>query len=197
MNAADFCVYARSHSLSTAHVKAAHSSECFARTAAQSWHGLELLEERVLLSNGWIGQDLLETMTALGVSIVRAEVSEAQDEYGRRMVTFSEDIPDIELTNVDAADTTNTDQLWPGGHLGLGLTGNGYRVGVWDGGPIRDTHAEFGLLVTTFEAKYPRGTIERQCATARGDSRRAIHPRRQGYGRVMAKWLTKPEQFDA
>lgn len=45
--------------------------------------------------------------------------------------------------NRDAADTTNADQLWSGGGLGLDLSGAGYTVGVWDGGHIRATHQEF------------------------------------------------------
>jgi subtilisin family serine protease len=50
--------------------------------------------------------------------------------------------------NVNAADTANTDQLQPGGSLGLNLTGSGYTVGVWDAGLIRNTHQEFGSRVT-------------------------------------------------
>jgi hypothetical protein len=45
--------------------------------------------------------------------------------------------------NVNAADTTNTDQLQPGGALGLNLTGAGLSVGVWDGGAVRTSHQEF------------------------------------------------------
>jgi len=45
--------------------------------------------------------------------------------------------------NVNAADTTNADQLRSGGGLGLNLTGLGVTVGVWDGGPVRATHQEF------------------------------------------------------
>ncbi|MCU0979313.1 MAG: S8 family serine peptidase, partial [Pirellulaceae bacterium] len=50
--------------------------------------------------------------------------------------------------NVNAADTTNTDQLQMGGSLNLDLTGSGYTVGVWDAGLIRNTHQEFGDRVT-------------------------------------------------
>lgn len=51
--------------------------------------------------------------------------------------------PDDITLNVNAADTTNTDRLWAGGGLGLGLTGAGVDVGVWDAGRIRSTHQEF------------------------------------------------------
>ena len=49
--------------------------------------------------------------------------------------------------NLAAADTTNTDELWPGGASGLSLDGDrpGHAyLGVWDGGSVRDTHDEFG-----------------------------------------------------
>ncbi len=54
--------------------------------------------------------------------------------------------------NVDAADTTNTDQLQAGDPSGLNLTGEGYTVGVWDGGLIRSTHQEFGSRVTVVDS---------------------------------------------
>jgi hypothetical protein len=51
--------------------------------------------------------------------------------------------PETLTHNVNAADTTNTDQIRTGGGLGLSLTGAGVTVGVWDGGRIRQTHTEF------------------------------------------------------
>ncbi len=51
--------------------------------------------------------------------------------------------------NADASRTTQTDRLYPGGTLGLNLTGSGYnRLGEWDGGAVRNTHQEFGSRVT-------------------------------------------------
>ena len=44
--------------------------------------------------------------------------------------------------NVDAADTVSTDELWPGGALGLSLDGTGMTVGEWDGGAIY-AHPDF------------------------------------------------------
>lgn len=47
--------------------------------------------------------------------------------------------------NINAARTTRVDQLWPGGRTGFDLTGlNTFSMAVWDGGPVRDTHVEFG-----------------------------------------------------
>ena len=51
--------------------------------------------------------------------------------------------------NADASRTTQTERLYPGGTLGLSLTGAGYnRLGEWDGGAVRNTHQEFGNRVT-------------------------------------------------
>jgi len=50
--------------------------------------------------------------------------------------------------NVNAADTTNADQLWSGGLLGLDLDGAGLTAGVWDAGRARDTHNELSGRVT-------------------------------------------------
>ncbi len=46
--------------------------------------------------------------------------------------------------NSDAADTVGADELHPGGSSGLGLTGAGVTLGIWDGGGVRLTHQEFG-----------------------------------------------------
>ncbi|MBD1903891.1 S8 family serine peptidase [Trichocoleus sp. DQ-A3] len=51
------------------------------------------------------------------------------------------------FSNRNAADTTNADQLWSGGGLGLNLNGSGVTVGVWDQGKVRNTHQEFGSRV--------------------------------------------------
>lgn len=46
--------------------------------------------------------------------------------------------------NVNAALTTRTNHLHPGGSLGLNLDGTGYTgLGEWDGGAVRTTHQEF------------------------------------------------------
>ncbi|MBD2481395.1 S8 family serine peptidase [Planktothrix sp. FACHB-1365] len=58
-------------------------------------------------------------------------------------------------TNINAADTTNTDQLQPGGSLGLNLEGEGLNIGVWEANEntagaawVRDTHQELVGRVT-------------------------------------------------
>lgn len=44
--------------------------------------------------------------------------------------------------NVNAADTTNADELSLGGKQGLNLTGKGVEVAVWDEGRVRQSHQE-------------------------------------------------------
>lgn len=53
-----------------------------------------------------------------------------------------------QTANRNAADTTNADQLWSGGGLGLALNGADYTVGIWDGGYVRTTHRELTGRVT-------------------------------------------------
>ncbi|WP_162427929.1 S8 family serine peptidase [Pontibacter pudoricolor] len=52
----------------------------------------------------------------------------------------------ITYNNTRAAATVGTDQLWAGGSLGLALSGANSivseRLGVWDGGRVRETHQE-------------------------------------------------------
>lgn len=50
--------------------------------------------------------------------------------------------------NVDAATSTNTTPIKQGGTSGYNLSGLGILVGEWDGGPVRETHQDFGSRVT-------------------------------------------------
>lgn len=54
--------------------------------------------------------------------------------------------------NEDAADTVSTDEVWPGGSLGLSLDGSGQKLGIWDGGRVRGTHQELTGRVTNLES---------------------------------------------
>ncbi|MGI9652463.1 S8 family serine peptidase [Chryseobacterium sp. RLHN22] len=46
-------------------------------------------------------------------------------------------------TNEGSAITARATSLYNGGSLGLNIQGQGMIAGVWDGGPVRDTHQEF------------------------------------------------------
>lgn len=54
--------------------------------------------------------------------------------------------------NTRSAATIGTTQLWPGGSLGLNLSGASNAVkgklGIWDGGKILNNHIEFGTRIT-------------------------------------------------
>ena len=87
-------------------------------------------------------------------------------------------------SNDDAALSTNTNDLWNGGSLGLNLEGQNMFLGEWDGGAIRLTHQEFnpagggGSRVTqgdspsssSWHATHVAGTMmaEGQVASAKG-----------------------------
>lgn len=90
----------------------------------------------VLVASLAIGVDAAAVEAGLGGAEVR-EIGEAQSIGGSVNV--------IGLHNVNAADSTNADQLRAGEALGLNLSGAGVRVGVWDGGNIRATHENFNL----------------------------------------------------
>ncbi|WP_165453930.1 S8 family serine peptidase [Hyunsoonleella flava] len=45
--------------------------------------------------------------------------------------------------NINSAKATKTDQLYPGGGLGLNLEGENMSIGVWDEESVRGTHDEF------------------------------------------------------
>ena len=60
--------------------------------------------------------------------------------------------PQFYITNnVDAADTISTDELWPGGSLGLNLDGSGMTVGEWDGGAVLAEHPDLYPRVTQID----------------------------------------------
>ena len=46
-------------------------------------------------------------------------------------------------SNVDAADTVSTDELYPGASTGLNLEGAGMIVGEWDVGDVDAAHSDF------------------------------------------------------
>ena len=45
--------------------------------------------------------------------------------------------------NAKSADSIGTDEVWPGGSLGLTLSGTNTVLGMWDGYAVRTTHVEF------------------------------------------------------
>ncbi|MHB8900081.1 MAG: S8 family serine peptidase, partial [Thermoguttaceae bacterium] len=101
---------------------------------------VEHFEERVLLS--------ITTPDLGGASRSLPALGEIQLVA---LANSPDDFRPIEPLNADAADTTNTDYLQPGGGLGLDLDGSSYTVGVWDAGAVLSTHQEFGGRVTVVD----------------------------------------------
>ncbi len=68
-----------------------------------------------------------------------------KDERIAEFMGFEAGLPVYYITsNLGAAQTTRANELWPGGSLGLNVTGNGYtNIGEWDGGAVMTTHDEF------------------------------------------------------
>lgn len=71
------------------------------------------------------------------------------DGFGNAVYTSTEN-------NILAAATIGTNQLWPGGSLGLNLSGSSNSVkgklGLWDGGRVRETHVEIGGRVNQVDS---------------------------------------------
>lgn len=74
------------------------------------------------------------------------------------------------INNINAAISTRANQLHSDGGLGLNVNGQGMVGGVWDGGPTRTTHQEFGgrmivgddateLNGNSFHATHVTGTV--------------------------------------
>jgi len=69
--------------------------------------------------------------------------------------------------NVDAADTVSTDEVWPGGSLGLNLDGSGMTAAEWDGGAIFADHPDLagrvnqvdGASVVSGHSTHVAGTL--------------------------------------
>lgn len=70
--------------------------------------------------------------------------------------------------NQGSSITLGTNKMYPGGSLGLNVTGAGMTAGVWDGGKVRNTHQEFnggkvtlgdGATALSDHATHVTGTI--------------------------------------
>lgn len=54
--------------------------------------------------------------------------------------------------NAESVATLRANTMYPGGSLGLSVTGSGMTAAVWDGGKVRDTHLEFSNRITLGDA---------------------------------------------
>jgi hypothetical protein len=115
------------------------------KAASAIWR-IEPLESRALLSVSPQGGTFALEWEDLGLTGERTEVSDGLWFLGTGFAPHQVALREPE--NAAAADTTNTDQLWSGGGLGLNLTGAGLTVGIWDQGGVRTTHNELIGRVT-------------------------------------------------
>lgn len=65
------------------------------------------------------------------------------------------------FNNIDVARTSNTNQLWQGGRLGISLSGNSSNIknklAIWDGGRVLDTHVELIGRIKRMDSSYYNG----------------------------------------
>lgn len=100
--------------------------------------------------------------------IFKKNVNGSVDEL---MSLFPDGSPNyFSINNINAAISTRANQLHSGGGLGLNLNGQGMLAGVWDGGPVRTSHQEFGGRISvgdntfdlngnSFHATHVTGTV--------------------------------------
>ncbi len=88
-----------------------------------------------------------EKAEAIQMALQKGWVIQAEVEGGGYMELMRLDasgMPEYYITgNLNAARTSETDHLWPGGVTGLNLTGQGMLIGEWDGGGVLTTHQEY------------------------------------------------------
>jgi len=77
-------------------------------------------------------------------SLPGGRLMELQKFIGQRPVYYI-------TANLSAAGSVSTDHLWPEGSLGLGLTGSGLILGIWDSGLVLATHRELAGRVTPMD----------------------------------------------
>ncbi len=126
-----------------------------------------LLLAVLLFTFGAYSQELSSNISEENKQLI-AEINKQEDLRKARVNTFLLNNPSVKATlvndgvklihiydvldgnpiykstdNLEAARSTKTVELWVGGSLGLDLDGSGMTVGVWDGGPADNNHAEF------------------------------------------------------
>lgn len=113
--------------------------------------------------NVWVNTEALQSIAQSENERFLKEKEEALElagRYGWPVSFVAEDSTEYELIrveegapvyfqtlNVDAAISTSTNHVWPGGRSGFNLNGAGMTMREWDGGGTRITHQEFGSRV--------------------------------------------------
>jgi hypothetical protein len=85
--------------------------------------------------------------------------------------------------NIVAADTVSTDEVWPGGSAGLGLSGAGMTIAEWDGGAIFADHPDLIGRVTQVDgASAISGHSTHVAGTLIGSGNFSVDSRGMAYG---------------
>ena len=90
-------------------------------------------------------QDSLKQIYISKHNLTQDQVKKIKLIYNGIPVYYKED-------NSGAARTIGANKLYPGGSLGLSVTGSGMTAGEWDGGKVRSTHQELNGRVTLSDA---------------------------------------------
>lgn len=73
-----------------------------------------------------------------------AEQAKLPDGRVEGLVGLRNGVPRYNVTfDAGAADTIAVDEVWPGGSVGVDLTGSNIVLGIWDGGDVLTNHFEF------------------------------------------------------
>jgi serine protease AprX len=95
-------------------------------------------------------QELLNE-SATAFSFQQQAIAEYKAKYGfvdsekKTLHRIEDGLPIFYTTfNQGSSASIAANKLYPGGSLGLSVTGAGMTAGIWDGGKVRDTHIEFG-----------------------------------------------------
>ena len=86
----------------------------------------------------------------------------------------------ISTLNEGAARTTKTDELYPGGDLGLELTGEGMTVGVWEIDATRPSHELFSGKSNAGECRFLGRSCESRYRNAHRRRPYSIRGKRNG-----------------
>jgi hypothetical protein len=146
--------------------------------------GIILLTAGLLTGQSLTNQQFLETFSKEKAAEWHKQRAEAEDYAEKKRLPIRKVLADgrlIEIQklqngqplyyithNAGAATTSRVTALYPGGALGLSLSGSGYtKIGEWDGGAVLTTHQEFSGRVsqadspstTSWHATHVAGTI--------------------------------------
>lgn len=96
-------------------------------------------------------KDHADVAAYLAARGLHSRVFELPDGRIAAIVAIENGIPRVQTAcNVEAADTVGTDELWPGGSTGLGLSGTNVLMAMWDERKVREQGA-LGFYTTSGE----------------------------------------------